>query len=150
MLKSFSCQTLNLSPTFWALLLLKLRCHPGLLLLIHHGKQGTADVNGSEAQGRACTDDDQELNKQRQILKFICKQSLSVQRLVIIPTQAAGTDPARGPSWKFLAPDALQVRAQAGTASSNGIRQNPLDSFKAAVQAAPNGMVPTMTEQSLS
>jgi hypothetical protein len=60
---------------------------------------------------------------------------------VLAPRQAASIDPARGPSWMLLAPDVLQVHAQAGTASSNGIGQESLDSFKAAVQTASNGMV---------
>ena len=59
---------------------------------------------------------------------------------VLTPRQAAGTDPASGPSWTLSAPDALQVLAQAGTASSNSVSHKPLDYFKAAVdEGLPHG-----------
>ena len=59
---------------------------------------------------------------------------------VLTPRQAAGTDPASGPSWTLSPPDALQVLAQAGTASSNSVSHKPLDYFKAAVdEGLPHG-----------
>ncbi len=59
---------------------------------------------------------------------------------VLTPGQAASTDPASGPSWTLSPPNALQVLAQAGTASSNSISHKPLDYFKAAVdEGLPHG-----------
>ncbi len=68
---------------------------------------------------------------------------------VLTSRQAANIGPASGPSWNLSPPDALQVLAQAGTASSNSISHKPLDYFKAAVdEGLPHGsrsQIGTMT-----
>ncbi len=52
---------------------------------------------------------------------------------VLTSGQAASTDPASGPSCTLSPPNALQVLAEAGTASSTSISHTPLDYFEAAV-----------------